>query len=1001
MPVLFDNPRFVAPAFIVSLVGLPDGRLLALTNKHAVLFDGESGQVLTKTAIEENLARGRVVLDPDGARALVHSEYDATACFVVDLDGLAFRKVTCPEDGATGDFTRFSISSTRIVRATSSGTTVLDPRSDAPTGAAVPGPLDGTDSPVVVGSSGAVVVWKSGDTLACRTISEDGSHSDVAIEELGGSIYGDPALSRDEKRLAIPVVTDEYKLQLAIFDPRTGAEITNAETRLSQGGTRQDVELGFSPDGELLIALVGNTLQCWSIAKSEMLWSKTNWGPLGGIVFHPNGKKLALARGERIAFVDLATGKRTGVHEGPAQTITSIVRDKSQRIVAKDAHRAYVIENGAVRDEVRAWSCHDDDGEAFIYGFDGVLLRAFPRLSPVAEPRLQGESTGHPTTVQLRRDWLLYPDPNEQELLHLTNRHERGEVAKLGERPVHEARFAGDDAIAIVHAKYDDEDGELRQSVALWSRTVPTTLHWETPIASTDLATLLAASGSAVVVQHGNVVVVHANEGGEVIAQLELESIAGAAFVEADAIVVAGNGDVLRVSTAKRSIEKVANVGAGATAFHVDVSGRAIVAFGCQTIHEVDLGLPRRVVPAPREPKRKVPSSNHDTEIAAFGLSPDGSLLATGSFVGDDYERGGSLQIWDAKTGHVLHALDPIDGGVGWPDERDKIQWSPDGKELAIAYTTNAVGIFDPFGEAPLPRMSASTTNGWDRPPAFRWSPNGETIAISSWSERSFIPCCVVDTSEQTVDDFTARWFARKEPQKAADDEERTFKDAADDFRFDADGTTLYAHNAQHGQTWAVDLATGALRYEVTSDDSRFAWSACGRYLASVTEDGAVRFRSTPTGEELATFQHEAFEDGVSPLCWSKTGSRLAVAGGEHVLFFEGTELLGSHEVVASDADSSSDAYPLVWSPDGARVAVLGQADDDDEKKRLEVLAVSADAITVVGSVDVSAKVGGILWNAPDRIVCLGKEILESVTVDGGTLTKSFSRDLSPEAKLP
>jgi BRCA1 C Terminus (BRCT) domain len=117
----------------------------------------------------------------------------------------------------------------------------------------------------------------------------------------------------------------------------------------------------------------------------------------------------------------------------------------------------------------------------------------------------------------------------------------------------------------------------------------------------------------------------------------------------------------------------------------------------------------------------------HRTELDAFALSPCGRYLATGSWVGDDYDAGGTLQIWELAAGRCVNVLDRIDGGVGWPDHERTIQWSADGRRVGLAYSTNMVGVFDPF--SPLtygqPVAECSVTDGASRPPAWVLAPDG------------------------------------------------------------------------------------------------------------------------------------------------------------------------------------------------------------------------------------------------------------------------------------
>ncbi|MBK7827069.1 MAG: hypothetical protein IPJ59_17935 [Nannocystis sp.] len=122
----------------------------------------------------------------------------------------------------------------------------------------------------------------------------------------------------------------------------------------------------------------------------------------------------------------------------------------------------------------------------------------------------------------------------------------------------------------------------------------------------------------------------------------------------------------------------------------------------------------------------------HDVEVSWVDLSPDGRFLATGSWVGDDYHRGGVLQIWDVRAGRCVNIL-RIGGGVGWPDHAGCVQWRPDGRRVGLAYDTNGVGSFDPFGKSGEPDSCAYITDGWNRPPAWTWAPNSRDVYIACW----------------------------------------------------------------------------------------------------------------------------------------------------------------------------------------------------------------------------------------------------------------------------
>jgi hypothetical protein len=59
------------------------------------------------------------------------------------------------------------------------------------------------------------------------------------------------------------------------------------------------------------------------------------------------------------------------------------------------------------------------------------------------------------------------------------------------------------------------------------------------------------------------------------------------------------------------------------------------------------------------------------TELVGVAISNDGRYLATGAWVGDDYNAGGSMQVWDVASGHVVNALH-VDGGVAGQTSRTR-----------------------------------------------------------------------------------------------------------------------------------------------------------------------------------------------------------------------------------------------------------------------------------------------------------------------------------------
>lgn len=196
-------------------------------------------------------------------------------------------------------------------------------------------------------------------------------------------------------------------------------------------------------------------------------------------------------------------------------------------------------------------------------------------------------------------------------------------------------------------------------------------------------------------------------------------------------------------------------------------------------------------------------------ELVAFALSPDAKHLATGAWCGSDYDRGGVIQLWDVALGRCVNTLDPVMGGVGWPDHAGCLQWTADGARLGAAFNTNGVGAWDPFDKDAEPQSQAYVTNGQDEPPAWCWSPDGGRVFVSSWMSGE-IPGFFVGLDATPR---TGRFLARRDPKPApmaakiakgpraslagADLDTRTV------VRWSADGARVFGHSSS--QAYVTD----------------------------------------------------------------------------------------------------------------------------------------------------------------------------------------------------
>lgn len=262
----------------------------------------------------------------------------------------------------------------------------------------------------------------------------------------------------------------------------------------------------------------------------------------------------------------------------------------------------------------------------------------------------------------------------------------------------------------------------------------------------------------------------------------------------------------------------------------------------------------------------------HFTEIVDFAVSPCGRYVATGSWCGDDYDRGGVLQIWEIAAGRCVNVLDRIEGGVGWPEYDDTIQWSADSGRVGLAYHTNLIGVFDPFGgdgggdAHARPLASASVTDGGSRPPSWVLAPDGRSAFVDAESSCA-VKGCVVPLAAGDLFWLPA-YAPAGHPYLLAETLPAEFGQQGDelwpdDVRWSRDGSRLIAHDAgtKRRRAFAIDVRTKEM-HPLTKEERREAepWhgASAGSRTGQVRISGGgtgVTFRRADTGGVLSHFE--------------------------------------------------------------------------------------------------------------------------------------------------
>ncbi len=391
----------------------------------------------------------------------------------------------------------------------------------------------------------------------------------------------------------------------------------------------------------------------------------------------------------------------------------------------------------------------------------------------------------------------------------------------------------------------------------------------------------------------------------------------------------------------------------------------------------------------------------HESERVAWGLSPNGRYLAVGSWVGDDYERGGTLVIWDVPAARCMQVVDPVSGGVGWPDYRKQLQWSADSARLGVGINTNGVAMFDLFADKPTILDEAYVTDGWSRPPAWALSPDGGRAFISCWSGHE-VPGAIVS--------FAGDARRRRTPYghkaaAAATPMAKTLSAAVkkklDGSELDAPGDVFWGGDGAH-----VFVRCGSYFGAIDSKKGQFVWFERGSGVGSFSPDGrfvawgdgALAIGSALTGE---THEIKKWPLGSSALhVWAMKGSvaRLAVVAagakagiavvddGALACTIKSTPRGGRWEGSLRETDLS----PVSWSPDGARLAIL------TANSQVEVWDVRADGAEKIATFAAPDAAEGVFFGADGVLVLAGRGLVEFVRVRDQRVLGTFALGVEP-----
>ncbi|MBL8680614.1 MAG: hypothetical protein JNK05_15660 [Myxococcales bacterium] len=391
-----------------------------------------------------------------------------------------------------------------------------------------------------------------------------------------------------------------------------------------------------------------------------------------------------------------------------------------------------------------------------------------------------------------------------------------------------------------------------------------------------------------------------------------------------------------------------------------------------------------------------------ESQLVAWGRSPDGRYLAMGSWVGDDYERGGTLIVWDVPGARAAQIIDPVGGGVGWPDYCDQLQWTIDSAKLGVGINTNGVAVYDVFAEKPGPIDEAYVTDGWSRPPAWTLAPEGARAFISCWRGRE-VPGAIASFAS---DDRRRRnpygyksstEVLMAETLPAAIKKELGGKDldAPSEAWWGGDGSLIGARFGSH--FGAIDSKKRQLLWlELAGRVGSFSPDGC--FVAWGDSDLSMGDARTGKVEDVAKWPLDDPELHAWVLCGPVARLAVTVTARQKkpgVVIVDDGKLRcviasrprpGQYEGTLRERDPE----PTSFSPSGDSIAIL------TDKQKVECWSLAEPEAKLVASYDVPEGVEGVFYGAEGVLALAGPQRLHFVRVEDGATLGSFTFGMEP-----
>jgi len=302
------------------------------------------------------------------------------------------------------------------------------------------------------------------------------------------------------------------------------------------------------------------------------------------------------------------------------------------------------------------------------------------------------------------------------------------------------------------------------------------------------------------------------------------------------------------------------------------------------------------------QPQRKIFPVSADAEVHSVAFSPDGKMLATGTY-------DGQVRLW-STAGHPIGAR--LLGRTGPDDDATALDFSPNGKLLATASGQGMVRLWD-----------VATRHQIGTPITATPSRSGHLASVAFSLDGKLLATGIDDFSASRIlwwDVTTHRQIGTPLPGGAS-------------LAFSPDGKIL-AGAGNDGSTVLWDVAThrqvGASLAATTAGPANpvvsVAFSPDGRTLATANSNGTVRLWKVATHRRIGASMSAGTQvPGPASLAFSLDGKTLATTDARgHVLLWDTVTHQQTGQPIATSTTCNTGISGLTFSPVTDLLATAG-----------------------------------------------------------------------------